>query len=472
MKRQFIIGILSNILIAISSLLFIRFYVTNFGKDNYAIIAIIMAIISAIMNLDGFKKPLVHEIQLAGTDKDKLYNSISLAITFSVALGIFAIVLFYLIIFFNIKSGPASLNNGYILLGGSIFILCYFYRIPFNAYLIYSQRPHLNEINKLIVYLVMFSGFTVLTLTYGVSPIVYTSLILSGVSGILFIFIIVDLPFMPNLNFRRAFKKYAKIFSYGLIFNVSIFLFLTIDKAFLSIFSEADKSDYLIPYDLVLKFSIIHGIVGTVLLGNIVSSFSNSKYIQSIEKKYIYHSLLYIGFIVIISVNLFLYGSNFFFFWLGNDVTNKMLTIYFLLIIAFFMNSFGWLGYNLLLVDGKISLIAKIYSLMPLILIIGCTLFNNILGIYGLVFSVILGRSVDIILFVFSLSNRFHLLKSCLQKCYALSFPFIVALILSFSGKYIFTKFFEDNLMILIFGVILFSISMIPLTLKYRSIEN
>lgn len=77
-----------------------------------------------------------------------------------------------------------------------------------------------------------------------------------------------------------------------------------------------------------------------------------------------------------------------------------MLDVYSLLSVAFFLNGFGWFGYNILIAHGRVKLVALIYLFLPIFLVGGCIFFVAPFGMVGVALAVTFARCVDIVLFV------------------------------------------------------------------------
>ena len=78
-----------------------------------------------------------------------------------------------------------------------------------------------------------------------------------------------------------------------------------------------------------------------VLLGRIAQDAASSNGGFDVST-YFQSTIIYVGVIAIIGVNLSLYGRDFFEVWLGAEVNRQMMQVYYILVVSFVLN-FIWL---------------------------------------------------------------------------------------------------------------------------------
>ena len=377
MRKQLVIGYSSTIAVACLGLAFTSYYVSFFGKESYVLIALLLTIISAIQNLDGLQKPLVNEYVKASVGRRDLTDVIKSALCFSALIGLVAVVIFYLSLRFFVDN-LTTYEFIYISVSGAIFIFLFFYLTPMNAFFIFANQPHLNQLWKLVVYGSLYIVFFICTKIYGDGPMLLVALGFSGFLGFLFIYSVSRNTFVPSFNVFPSISRFFRIFILGIGMNLAIFLFLFVDKIFLYGLPAADMADYLIPFELMSKFAVVHAIFGGALLGKI-SQYSVRSGGDFDALDYFKSAIFYVGIISVISINLVLYGKDFFNIWLGLEVTTQMIVVYYVFIVSFFLNSFGWLGFNILLLEGKLRIVTIAYIAMLVVLIVACLFLSGLL---------------------------------------------------------------------------------------------
>lgn len=407
-NKQVAVGVICTLLVALSGLFFTQYYVTSFGKEQYSLISLMLAVVAAILNLNGLQNPLVAEYSRIADRDFGIDNAIRDASTFSVLIGLFAVVIFGFALFF-LDVGLVGQWMWYVSIGCGVFIFIFFLATPYKAYLIHENKSYLLQVWKLIVYGSLFFLMYVISRLRDNSPDVFSALVISSVVGYVFILIASAKPILVSLSLRTALRRYSQLFTFGLMLNGSLFLFLIIDKLFLRLLEREDAADYLIAYELILKVSIIHGIVGTVLLGNL------SRKITTKEKNalFYYHcyAVAYIGFTAFLAVYFFLYSGDFFELWLHGQETEVAIDLFQIFVVSFILNGFGWLGFNVLILRGQLSRVAKLYLFLPMILTLSCLVLTREYGAYGIAFSVVFARLVDVAVFSAALNEKRSILK-------------------------------------------------------------
>lgn len=398
-KNQITKGVIATFVLALIGLLFTRIYVSEYGKEDYVLISTILAVMSAIFNLDALQKPLVFEYHNCKNKSIDFSSFVKMATSFSLVIGLIGGGIFGISVHFmgfNVEDREFV----YLILGSLGFIVFFFWSTPHNAYLVFMGKSHANQIWKLINYGLFFIGVLIVSNFWGSGEHVFLLLIASGFLGFIYITRTSGLSLSLSVRIKEAFSRFHKIFFLGLYLNISIFMFMMIDKFFLNGFSLLERSDYLIPYELILKISIIHGIVGSALLGDLSLSLARNN--SSAFHLYIKRSILYIVLTGFSCLFLFLTDDFFFDIWLAGQSTDSMLLVYDILILSFFLNSFGVVGFNILLMMKQLNVAGNIYLFLPITLLVSCFLFVEKIGVVGIAVSVVVARIFDVVLCFFA----------------------------------------------------------------------
>ena len=457
MQRQLLIGYSSTIAVACIGLGFTGYYINLFGKEQYAVIALVLTIVSAIQNLDGLQKPLVSEYIKASVSDINLTAIIKSALCFSALIGFIAVCVFYFGFSFVIE-GLTTTEFIYISASGAMFLFLFFYASPINAYLIYKNQSHLNQVKKLVVFSTLYIFFFMFSYFYGDSLFLLVGLGLAGGAGFIYVYKVSEQTIVPSFDICTSTPRYFRIFTLGMGLNVSVFLFLFVDKIFLYGLPSSDMADYLIPFELVSKFAVIHGVFGGVLLGKISQNAAVNNGTFNVSS-YFQNTILYVGIIVIIGLNLSLYGREFFEIWLGLEVNTQMLEVYYILVVSFILNSFGWLGFNILLVEGRLRIATFIYIAMPGALLVGCYFLSDMFGVLGIAISVAMARLLDVVLFIVSAKSHSDKAIGAIKKSWLPIKVLVIVLSLTIIFK-VFTSMFivVSNVYSLILGILFFII--------------
>jgi len=212
------------------------------------------------------------------------------------------------------------------------------------------------------------------------------------------------------------------------------------DKWFASTFTPDVVADYMIPHDFFLRLAALSGIIGTVLLGNTVRLFNTANKVQTARVNYAYSTVLTLLFMLLITLNIWLYGRDFLLLWVGNAVTENMVKTYLIMSVAFFLNSFGWLGFNLMIARDKFRVVSWLYWGVPFILIVAYLGVMSKFGVVGLAIAVAFSKIVDIALFIIGMRIGGVRLSYLLQAFKAQFFRCLVVLFIS--GVVYFTLYF------------------------------
>lgn len=433
MRRQLLISFSSTIAVLCIGLAFTGYYINLFGKEKYAVIALVLAIVSAIQNLDGLQKPLVNKYINAALSDTDLTSVIKPALCFSALVGLIAVGVFY-ICFGFVVDGLTSIEFTYISASGAFFLFLFFYSSPVSGYLIFKNQSHLNQVRKLVVFSTLYVFFFIFSYFYGDSLFLLVGLGFAGCAGFIYVFRVSGQSVVPSFDIRISINRNYRIFALGMGLNASVFLFLFIDKVFLYDLPAADMADYLIPSELLSKLAVIHGIFGGVLLGRIAQDAASSNGGFDVST-YFQSTIIYVGVIAIIGVNLSLYGRDFFEVWLGAEVNRQMMQVYYILVVSFVLNSFGWLGFNILLVDGRLRIATFIYMAMPCVLLLACYFLSDAFGIVGISISIAVARFLDVLLFFVSVRGHRYLVLGAIKKSWLPIRVLMIGLLLTIMFK-------------------------------------
>ena len=162
-------------------------------------------------------------------------------------------------------------------------------------------------------------------------------------------------------------------------------------------------------------------------------------------------------------------GRIFFYLWLGTEVTSQMIEVYYVFIMSFFLNSFGWLGFNILLVNGRLDIVALIYFAMLVVLLICCYFLSGILGVLGVAIAVLIARLLDVFLFVVSIQSHLVEFICAIKKSWLAIKVLILVLAMTILVNFLENELIElSSIYSLMFGAFFFT-SFCVATHKYLS---
>jgi len=414
MKAQFFRLLLGtsalNAASGVASLFIVFVAMGHLDPSSYVIFSTLLAVSSAFLNLDGLQKPLAYLLSSA-KNSDNFGPLLNSAVKISRLIAIFSAAGAALTIVLYIKERLAfsPTNTPLAIITGSTFLFVLFTLLnsPRAALDMANTKVHKAATVKAITNLLSLGALWVLVKNQNLKDFYPLSLAIGAVVAWLAYANISPIPHHQGASFKNSAnqKELWRSYRSGILFNISVFAAILVERFLTSFFLEIDEAAKVTPsLDISGKLLIIHSVFNTVMLSFMLGNSGRQEYDRHAYWRY---GSLYIRISFLISCAIYFSVPAFFHIAGKNPDT---LNIYSMQILSFvfFVNAFGHIGYNSLVTQNKFVLISRVYVATPVLLAISGAILIQGYSAQGFIAACFIARLSDIALCLIALAQDFR----------------------------------------------------------------